>query len=103
MTEPRVSASLIVRPDWDDPSLRPEDHSTAPTKITTNVVKIYGQSRDFSVIIATLQSMATGIEGLDCSKSSPSQTLYGFSNQSVPRACFPDGIRVSNLPGVQID
>ena len=28
----------------------------------------------------------------------PVQTLYGFSNQIVPRACFPDGIRVSNLP-----
>ena len=31
------------------------------------------------------------------------QTLYDFSNQIVPRACFPDGIRVSNLLGVQID
>ena len=36
-------------------------------------------------------------------KKQPVQTLYGFSNQIVPRACFPDGIRVSNLPGVQID
>ena len=31
-------------------------------------------------------------------KKQPVQTLYGFSNQIVPRACFPDGIRVSNLP-----
>ena len=36
-------------------------------------------------------------------KKQPVQTLYDFSNQIVPRACFPDGIRVSNLLGVQID
>ena len=48
--------------------------------------------------------------GVDCDrnrrprllKKQPVQTLYGFSNQIVPRACFPDGIRVSNLPGVQL-
>jgi hypothetical protein len=30
------------------------------------------------------------------------QTLYGLSNQIVPRACFPDGIRVSNRPGYKL-
>ena len=32
----------------------------------------------------------------------PVQTLYGLSNQIVPRACFPDGIRVSNRPGYNL-
>ena len=36
-------------------------------------------------------------------KKQPVQTLYDFSNQIVPQACFPDGIRVSNLLVVQID
>ena len=33
-------------------------------------------------------------------KKQPVQTLYDFSNQIVPRACFPC---ISNLLGVQID
>jgi len=32
----------------------------------------------------------------------PVQTLYGLSDQIVPKACFPDGIRVSNRPGTKL-
>ena len=49
-----------------------------------------------------VQSIATGMKG-SMLKKQPVQTLYDFSNQIVPRACFPDGIRVSNLLGVTIN
>ena len=35
-------------------------------------------------------------------KKQPVQTLYDFSNQIVPRACFPDGIRVLHLLGYKL-